>query len=243
MKLWRYVGPWAITLLATAPLVTSANALNASSLIRKLLGIAGLTAAPGQMRSENVEPGNIWMSNVETANSRPITVDGGYLSPIFSSDGRSILALQGEVVVMLPLSGGSPRNIKKVNAALKIVGFDSANTQEIVILTKSIDAPLVSLSLADGALHVLPYDSTSIDQQQLLGKIRNQDRVYDLTKVYLNIERKEGLLRSIEWTDIYVLRGTGKARNISHCDGFNCAHPALSADGTTILYIKSGEAL
>lgn len=238
----RLLAPSAAALLVSWPMAASADSAHANSLIRKLLAITGLTAAPGQMRSEDVAPGNIWLADVDSGSSRALTADGGYLSPVFAPDGRTVVALRGGVVVAIPRSGGSPRRIKAVNGALKIVGFDAVNSQEIVILLNRVDSPLVSLSLADGALQVLPFDSASPEEQRLLGKIRNQDRVYDGTSIYLGTERKEGLLRPVEWTDIYLARDSAPARNISQCDGLNCAQPALSADGRSIVFIKSVEA-
>jgi hypothetical protein len=194
------------------------------------------------MRSDDVEPGSIWMATVQTGAKRQISTGGDYRSPIFAPNGQEILALKGTVVVAIPLSGGSPRTIKAVNGALKIVGFDSLNPQDLLLLMSSVDAPLLSLSLVDGSLQVLPVDRTSIDQQRLLGTIRNQERVYGETKLYLSVERKEGLARAVEWTDIFVSRGLLPAQNISQCDGVNCTQPALSSDGNYMVFIKSGEA-
>jgi len=128
-----------------------------------------------------------------------------------------------------------------VNGALKIVGFDSLNPQELLLLMTRVDAPLASLSLADGSLQLLPVDPGSSEQHRLLGTIRNQDRTYGMTRVYLRIERREGLLRPVEWTDIHIASGSAPARNISQCDGVNCAQPALSPDGRSVAFIRSSE--
>lgn len=241
MRPSRISGPLAAILLALVLLAPGVAAADASALLRRLLAIAGLTAAPGQMRSEEVEPGSIWLATVDTGALRQLTPGGGYLSPVFAPDGRSILALKGGVVVAIPLYGGPPRPIRAVNGALKIVGFDSLDPQLLLLLLNRVDAPLVSLSLADGSVQVLPIDRSSSDLQRLLGTIRNQDRVYGTTRVYLRIERKEGLLRPVEWTDIHIASGSAPARNISQCDGFNCTQPALSPDGRYVAFIRSIE--
>lgn len=237
----RVVAPWAPILLSLALVAAGTGPADASSLLRKLLAIAGITPVPSQMRSEEVEPGSLWLVTVKSGAKRQVASGGDYLSPIFRPDGREILALRRGVVVAIPLSGGPPRTIKAMNQALKIVGFDSQNPQELLLLTTSVEAPLVSLSLADQSLQVLPFDRSSIEQQRLLGTIRNQDRVYGATKVFLQVERKEGLLRPVEWTDIYIAQGSAPVRNISQCDGVNCAQPALSADGQSIVFVKSDE--
>ena len=237
----RIIGPLAAILLALVPLAPAAGAADANPLLRRLLAIAGLTAAPGQMRSEEVEPGSIWLATVETGARRQLTSGGGYLSPVFAPDGRTILALKTGVVVAIPLSGGPPRPLRAANGALKIVGFDSLNPQELLLLMTRVDAPLASLSLADGSLQLLPVDPGSSEQQRLLGTIRNQDRTYGMTRLYSRIERREGLLRPVEWTDIHIASGSAPPRNISQCDGVNCAQPALSPDGRSVAFIRSSE--
>lgn len=241
MKSRRLPGLLAVILLSLVPLSPAASASDASSLLLQLLSIAGISAVPSQMRQPDVKPGIIWLAPVERGVPRQLTTDGGYLSPIFALDGRSILALKSDVVVSIPLSGGSPRPLTAVNGVSKIVGFSSLNPLELILLMKRVDAPLVSLSLVDRSLKVLPVDRSSSELQSLVGTIRDQDRDYGTTKVFLRIERKEGLLRPVEWTDVYIATGSSPARNISQCDEVNCVQPALSPDGRTLVFIRSSK--
>ena len=169
----------------------SANAF-AESLLAKLLRIAGLTSAPGQMRGEEVDSGSIWIANLELETVKRLTTDGGYRSPVFSPADDGILALEDDTVVRIPFDGGPPARIQKVSGAKTIVGFDGQNPGEIVVLLEGGSSPLAVLFLASGKVNLLPYDSKSDDQQRMLARIRGQDRVYGDTSVYLNTEKRQG---------------------------------------------------
>ena len=61
-----------------------------------------------------------------------------------------------------------------------------------------------------------------------------------MPRVYSETESKRGLSRTIEWTDVYLRRGTAAPRNVSACDGVNCVQPALSPDGRSVAFVKAG---
>ena len=77
--------------------------------LEKLLRIAGLTAAPSQMRgpSDEVLPGNIWTVQVSGGAAKALTTDGGYLSPVFSPSDGTIYALRKDAIVRVPIRGGA----------------------------------------------------------------------------------------------------------------------------------------
>jgi Tol biopolymer transport system component len=213
----------------------------ADSLLNKLLRIAGLTAAPGQLRSDDVEPGSIWVANLERGTVTRLTADSGYRSPVFSPVDGGVFALKGDAVVRIPSEGSPPAAIQRVTGAVKLIGFDSRNPDEIVILLEDGSSSVAVLSLKNGKVTMLPYDVKSEDQRRILAQIRDQDRVYGTTRVYLKTERKQGLSRAIEWTDVYLRRGDSTPQNVSACDGVSCAQPALSPDGKRVAFVKAGD--
>src|ERR1700730_14861451 len=77
------------------------------SVLSKLLRIAGLTAAPSQMRgpADDAAVGDIWIANVDGRSARALTSDGGYRSPIFN--GSDVLALRANAIVRLAVQRGS----------------------------------------------------------------------------------------------------------------------------------------
>jgi hypothetical protein len=214
----------------------------ADSLIERLLRIAGLTAAPAQMRGpdESADTGSIWIADLERGTTTQLTSDAGYRSPIFAPTDGSIYALLGDTVVRISSDGGTPTPLHRLPGAVKLVGFDGVSAQEIVALFDGGASPLAVLSLKTGSVVRLPYDPTSVQQQRMLAQIRGHDRVYGTISVYVKSENKRGLARTIEWTDVYVRRGDAAPQNVSGCDGVSCGQPALSPDGRRVVFVKAG---
>jgi hypothetical protein len=210
------------------------------SVLSKLLRIAGLTASPSQMRgpADDAAVGDIWTVNVDGRSNRALTSDGGYRSPIFN--GPDVLALRASAIVRLGAQRGSAVAVQNVPGIIKLVGIDAANPAEVVVLLDPPPAgsPLAVVSLQNGKLTPLPYDASSDQQRRVLAQIRAQDRTYGETAVYTKTETKPGLSRPIEWTDVFVRRGSGPPQNVSVCDGVSCVQPALSPDGRSVAFVK-----
>jgi hypothetical protein len=215
----------------------------ADSLMETLLRVAGLTVAPAQLRGpgDKVEPGSIWIANLDRQTVGSVTPDGGYHSPVFSPADGSLLALKGDFVVHVPAGGGSPVPIQRIAGAVKLVGFDGRNPADIVVLFESDRAPLAVVSLRTGKVAPLPYNAASPEQQRMLTQIRGQERVYGTTRLYVKAESRQGLSRAIEWTDVYLRRGDSPPSNVSGCDGVSCGQPALSPDGRRVAFVKAAD--
>jgi hypothetical protein len=237
--LWHRV----VKQVAVAAALSMPVAADAQSLIDKLLRIAGLTAAPSQMRGpgDEVESGSIWMANLDQRTTRALTSEGGYRSPVFSPADGAIYALKGDTIVRLPADARNATAVK-VPGAIKLVGFDGKSTDELLVLFDAgpADSPLGTVSLKTGRVTPLPYDPKSDDQRRMLAQIRVQDRVYGDTSVYTRTESKRGLSRNLEWTDVYLRRGNAAPQNISTCDGVSCVQPALSPDGRSVAFVRAG---
>jgi hypothetical protein len=238
--------PWhAMKVAAPVAAITalSVNLCTAQeTLVQKLLRIAGLTAAPSQMRGpdDQVDPGNIWIADLGRHTTKELTHDGGYRSPVFSGDGR-IYALKGGMIVRISPGGGAAAPVQKASGAAKLVGFDGGSVDDLVVLleTEAAASPLAVVTLKNGRVTPLPYDPRSDDQRRMVAQARAQDRVYGDAVVYTRTETKQGLSRNIEWTDVYIRRGSSPPQNISACDGVNCVQPALSPDRQSVAYVKT----
>jgi hypothetical protein len=212
------------------------------TMFQKLLRVSGLTANPSQMRGpgDDLDPGDVWVANVGEK-PMPLTTGGGYSSPIFSPADGSLLALKGDSVVRIPAAGGAGVVVQKAPSALKLIGFDGANPDEVVVLLGGGgSSPLAILSLSGGKLTPLPYDTKADDQRRMIAQGRSQQRVYGDTTLYIKTESRQGLSRTTEWTDVYIQRGNTTPQNVSSCDGVNCGQPARSPDGRKIAFVKSG---
>ena len=226
-------------------LLLSAAAAAQESLLQRLLRIAGLTAAPSQLRgpAAAAAPGNIWIVPADRGTPKALTLDGGYTSPIFSTDGR-VYALKGDTLVRLPQETGAGVAVHKVPRAVKLVGFDSANADELVVLLDAPQgsSPLGVVSLRSGRVTPLPVDPASDEQRRLLAQIRGQERLYGRTSVYTRTERRRGVSRTQEWSDVFIRSGDAAPRNVSACNGVSCVQPALSPDGRSVVFIKTAAA-
>ena len=221
-------------------LACATSASSAEPLVDKLLRLAGLTAnPPAQTKApgEQMETGDIWLVVPDQAPTQ-LTSDGGYRSPIFSPADGSLLALKGGKVVCIR-GTSHVEVVVSAPSVIKLVGIDPAKPNEVVVLHNGA-APLAVLSLKTGKLTLLPYDANSKMQQRMLAQMRGQERTYGTTRLYVKTESKRGMARILEWTDVYLRRGDGALQNVSACDGVNCGEPALSPDGRTVAFVKSG---
>ena len=124
---------------------------------------------------------------------------------------------------------------------IKLVGVDGSNANALIVLTDRGSAPLSELSLSDGKIVALAPDANTGAEQMLLTQIRGEDRTYGNAKLYLHTETKRGISREIEWTDVYLRRGSQPSTNVSACDGVNCMQPALSSDGRRVAFVKADD--
>jgi hypothetical protein len=231
-----------ISALTLAAIVALPSNAATETMFQRMLRVAGLTANPAQMRGpgDDLDPGDVWVVSLG-AKPVPLTSGGGYSSPIFSPVDGSLLALKGDTVVRIPAGGGAGVAVQKVPGGLKLVGFDGTNPDEVVVLLVSGGgpSPLAVLSLTGGKLTPIPYDTKAEDQRRMLAQIRSQQRVYGDATLYIKTESKQGISRTIEWTDVYMQRGNATPQNISACDGTNCGQPARSPDGRKVAFVKS----
>lgn len=220
--------------------ILSTPLLAAEPLPRRLLDFLGLTAVPGQMRDET-QRGNIWLANIEKDVLLCLTTENGYHSPIFSPEGNGVFALKNDTLYHLPIAGGLPILIQKVPNLVKLVGIDSLHPDEIIVLLKDSRSPLAMLSMKDGSLKLLPYDSDSKEDQRVISQILGQDRNYGTPRIFLKRNTKQTIARTIEWTDVFIQLGDSTPKNLSKCDGINCTQPTLSPDRSMVAFIKAVE--
>lgn len=226
--------------------VTSASA---ETLLDAILRFTGIAANPSQLRDDI--QGDIWIYSLgQEAQGRleedQITAEGGYRSPVFFSDGASVLATRNEALVRVPVNGGGAETLQVVKGIIKIVEFDRADSDRVLVLrTKEGDSlPAAELiSLRTGITINLSHDQRSEQATQLVERLLSWNRVYDGTAAHgvitLTVEKsaktKKG--RVLRDSTVNVVIGGRTVRGL-HCEGVFCDQPSLSPDGQRIALIK-----
>lgn len=234
------LGLLTLPLPATLPLESPTED---STFLEKVLDFLGVSVTTGKLKGEDQEPeqGDIWIANLNSRIQRiRVTHDGGYRSPVFTPEDGDIVALKGNDLVRIPMFGafgGEPEKLWTIPGIVKIVGFHQQDKDKILILSEHEDGLSVGvLSLTSGKVSPVPHESEARHTQMLI-HLKNWERVYDGTRVYIKIQHKIG--RAGEWTEVFIQRGDESPINVSQCDRVSCGQPSLSADGSQVVYIKA----
>ena len=185
--------------------------------------------------------GDIFIATLDGKASQAVTVGGGFRSPVFSPDGKTLLALRGDDVVSVSVSGGLPKTLYAVADAVKLLGINREEDSKLLLLLKKADGDieLGELELGSGQVTRLPNDPGNPDHQRMLNQLRGDDREYEGISIYLRTESKARMGGQTEWTDIYIKKGSQLPFKLSQCGGANCGQPSLSPDGLRVVFIKA----
>jgi hypothetical protein len=92
-----------------------------------------------------------------------------------------------------------------------------------------------------GTLTRIPYNPASNDDRIMLAHLAGWDRVYGNTRVYTENNEKEGVGgTAIEFTDVYLKRGSDPPVNLTRGTGISSSQPSLSSDGQHVVFIRGG---
>jgi hypothetical protein len=231
---------WLILLLAAA--LPDASTCHAAGVLDRLLGFLGISASPSQMKGpgDAVDSGEIWIVPLAEGNATQVGREASYRWPVFAPGGESVLALAGETLVSIPVTGGSPKTLHSLPGVEKLVGLAKGDDDRLLLLkaNQGGGSAIGVLSLASGKITDIAHDP--LRDRRLLAHLRGHERVYDQTKLYLKTETKLSVTGGqTEWIEIYAKQGDAPPRRVSSCDGSDCAQPSLSGDGAKVVFIKA----
>jgi Tol biopolymer transport system component len=227
-------------LLAAGSLVVATAFAAEESWIARLLRVTGLTASPARMRgsaSDDIS-GDVWLVDVDGKHPKALTRGGRFRSPVFSPDGTSLYLLRNDVVMKIPVAGGSPSQVLAVPGATRIIGFQRDNADEVLMLVDNAAAPIGAVSLSRKAYRPLAFDGSLEGADDMLAQIRGETRTYGRIRLLVRTQSRRASGGTIEWTDIYVQDDEGAPRQVSSCNGRQCRQPALSADRASVAFIQ-----
>jgi hypothetical protein len=237
----------ALVLIATANAQTPRK--NAPTPVQKetfwqwVLRVSGVSANPNTLKGADDEltSGQIWVSDLAAGTVRKITPQEGYRSPVYMPDGNGILAVRGADVVRVSSIDGRAEKVGNVTGISKLVGFSLDAPDDLLVL-KEDNAGHTSpwrFSVKSGAATPLPYDPQSSRDLQMLEHLKDWQRDYGGTIVYVKRESRETLSGVVEIENVFVKSASRDPVNVSRCDLTNCGQPSLSPDGNRVLFIKS----
>src|SRR5258707_6535096 len=99
----------ALLLLASSFSIAAALDDKKPSFWQRVLRFVGISATPSAQKGpgDEISGGDIWVADLERNILLRLTSDGGYRSPILLRDDRIVLALKGDDLVQIPISGGA----------------------------------------------------------------------------------------------------------------------------------------
>jgi hypothetical protein len=222
---------------------TSANQQKtAARFAEKLLKFLGISNNPSTLKGPEIASGELWVADLDTGSTHAVTEAGGYRSPIFLPGTKDILVLRGTDVIRIPLGSGPGKKVYSVDDITKLVGANSDDPGSVLILLRGKEAsnPRVGLlSVKTGAVTILPYDSGSSQDLQMVESLEGWARAYGDQQVYVKRQTKQALSGTIEWSDVFRKVGGAEPVDVSHCDGRDCGQPSLSENGRLLIFVKA----
>jgi hypothetical protein len=221
-------------------LLTAPGTAQEASFWEKLLRFAGISITP------NLQKGfrDIWLVNLSLRTRQRLTWEGGFHSPIFAPKDEAVLALRGERLTRIAVSGVEPEELFSVENVIKLVGISRDNPDTILILIEKESAPLPvvgTLSIMSGRVTDIPYDRQSSKDLRMLDHLMGWERVYDGTTIFVRDGIDPADIPYGLETNVFLKQGDADAVNLSGCKGLPCGQPALSHDGRTLVFIKYRE--
>lgn len=204
---------------------------------QKVLRTAGISVTPSAMKGdEEGLTGDVHIVDLSSKTSRRLTFSGGYRSPIFLSS-VALLALKGEEVMELPLDGSAEKKHQTIQGVVKLVGASMEGEGQILFLKKDGQGQLAVglLTLSDGQVIVLPYNSKSDEDAKMLAHLNGWERVYDGGKVRLYTKSEQ----TMELLEVYLKRDSEPEEKITECGDMSCGNPSLSPNGKYVAFIKT----
>jgi hypothetical protein len=203
---------------------------------QKVLRITGISAMPstGKGVPGDLAGGDLWMADLDGGSRLRLTRDGGYQSPVFSSDGHAVLALREGKLVRVSTSGlRDPEPLFEAPGVIRLVGSDREEPERIFVLTRTAEGlDLGLLDLAHGKVRSLRPEAPTAEYRDTVARLARREQTWQIGSRMVSLEVRPADLGS----DVFYLDGA--AVDVSRCNGDLCGQPALSADGRKVIFVR-----
>jgi hypothetical protein len=236
----------AAILLAVVLMSPSPQAKPKETFWQAMLRVTGITVLPSTSKGQGsglpAQPagGDLWTAILDGRNRLRLTRDGGYQSPVFSPDGKTVLALREGKLMRVSTAGVlDPEPLFDLPGVIRLVACDRESPSKVVVLTRAaagtLDLGLVDLE--DRQVHPLRPEIPEAEYREALALVTRSDRAWQLAEpagvITLEV-RPAG-----QGSDVFCLRKALAPLDVSRCGGDRCDQPSLSADGHNVVFVRT----
>jgi hypothetical protein len=196
----------------------------------RILRLAGISQAPRMSRSgcpTEIVSGQIYLVNLASKEKKLLSADRSYRSPIFATGGNSILALNGDELIRIPLSGAPPSVLHKMPQAHKLIAVADSD-DELLVLTRDQKIGIFSFLTNDFE----PFDEKDERYRGMLERIRRSYHNYD-SGIKVQVDQPDGSGSC----QVMLIESPSRPINVSECRRMHCGQPSLSPDRRWVVFI------
>lgn len=231
----RLVGACLALLLGAAP-VPAHPQRTLSDVVWTILDGLGITTAPvGQLGEGGAERGEIWVAASDGSERQRLTEQAEYAWPVFTADGKAVLALRGAALVRIEPGDAVPVTLAEGTPLTKLL----AARPDGLVIGVVPEGPFGRLATVapDGAVALLPASATR-EEKRLMAALLGESRAYsDGRKLLVDRADYEGQDRTRRGFDVYIETAKGRL-NLSRCETAACGQPSLSLQSDRVAYIR-----
>jgi hypothetical protein len=230
---------WLLVLAIAAGVLCVGSVSAQESAWQILAGFFGMSQSPSQLRSGSGEPvaGEIWLVPAAGGARTRLTAEGGYSSPVFLPDGRMLLALRGDALVRIEITGGSVTEVARMPGVTRLVGVARERPDDLAVLAGADGRPRIEIfERGSGRRRAVRHDPQSSRDRLMLAYAEGDEREYGSVRVF--IEERSTSFR--QWTDVFIQTAGRPPLDLTDGNGISSRQPALSHDGALVAYVNVG---
>ena len=164
------------------------------------------------------------------------------LLPVFDSAGDSIFAIRTNELYRIPVNREPAAKVYALPGVSKLVGLSRDDPDQLLVVANEPQGPPFAaiLSIKTGSKTRIADNGHSDEYRAMLTQLTGWERVYGTTHVYTEDEEKPGAGDStIQFSDVYLRRGSDAPLNLTNGNGVSSSQPSLSADSRTVVFIRA----